>query len=94
MDIHIKAVFDGERAFWGDPLSDWVLLLYDVPESFWQGYGENLLNTGDPARIAIYKGMYFILNILEAARDQGNYEEPRKRLAAANKELEKLLQSK
>jgi fructosamine-3-kinase len=93
-DIHIKAVFDGERAFWGDPVSDWVLIIYDVPETFWQGYGENLLNTGDPACIAIYKGMYFILNILEAVRYQESYEEPRKRLSAVNKELEELLQLK
>ncbi len=93
-DIHLKAVFDGERAFWGDPASDWVLLLYDVPDTFWQGYGENLLTTRDPACIAIYKGMYSILNILEAVRYQESYEEPRKRLSAANKELEKLLQSK
>jgi fructosamine-3-kinase len=93
-DIHIKAVFDGERAFWGDPASDWVLILYDVPKAFWQGYGENLLNTRDPACIAIYKGMYFILNILEAVRFQESNEEPRKRLSAVNKELELLMLSK
>ena len=93
-NIHLKAVFDAERAFWGDPVSDWVLILYDVPDAFWQGYGENLLKTRDPACIAIYKGMYFILNILEAIRFQESCEQPRKRLAAVNKELEKLLQSK
>jgi fructosamine-3-kinase len=86
-DIHIKAVFDAERAFWGDPVSDWVLLLYDVPHSFWQGYGENLLETSAPARIAIYKGMYFILNILESVRFQQSDETPRKNLAAVNREL-------
>ena len=93
-DIHLKAVFDGERAFWGDPVSDWVLILYNVPDTFWQGYGENLLNTRDPACIAIYKGMYFIINILEAVRFQESCEEPRKRLSVVNKELEKFLQSK
>jgi aminoglycoside phosphotransferase (APT) family kinase protein len=93
-DIHLKAVFDGERAFWGDPASDWVLILYDVPEAFWQGYGENLLEIRDPACIAIYKGMYFILNILEAVRFQESHEEPRKWLSAVNKELEQLLQTR
>ena len=93
-DIHLKAVFDAERAFWGDPISDWVLILYGVPEAFWQGYGENLVNTSDPACIAIYKGMYFILNILEATRFQESYEEARKRLSAVNVELEKLLQTR
>lgn len=90
-DIHIKAVFDAERAFWGDPVSDWVLILYGVPEAFWQGYGENLLKTRDPICIAIYKGMYFILNILEAVRFQESDKEPRKSLSLINKELGKYL---
>lgn len=86
-DIHIKAVFDAERTFWGDPLSDWVLILYDLPGSFWQGYGRNLLEISEPARIAVYKGMYFILNILESVRFHQSDETPRKNLAAVNREL-------
>lgn len=65
-----------------------------MPDTFWQGYGENLLNTRDPACIAIYKGMYYILNILEAVRFHESCDEPRKRLSAVNKELEKLSQLK
>ena len=90
-DIHIKAVFDAERAFWGDPVSDWVLLLYNVPASFWQGYGKNLLQTADPACIALYKGMYFILNILEAVRFNESDQPYRQHLAAVNQVLEKYL---
>ena len=90
-DIHLKAVFDGERAFWGDPVSDWVLILYGVPDAFWQGYGDNPLKASEPARIAIYKGMYFILNILEAVRFQESVEQPVTRLSMVNNELEKLL---
>ena len=103
-DIHLNAVFDAERAFWGDPVSDWVLILYGVPEAFWQGYGENLPKTRDPVCIAIYKGMYFILNILEAVRfNQTDFKqsvcnqsdnEPRNRLSAVNKELRTYLKSK
>jgi aminoglycoside phosphotransferase (APT) family kinase protein len=89
-DIHLKAVIDAERAFWGDPVSDWVLILYGVPDEFWQGYGENLLQCSDPARIAVYKGMYFILNILEAVRFQESDEAPRMHLSAINKELDEL----
>ena len=88
-DIHLKAVIDGERAFWGDPVSDWALILYGVPDAFWQGYGNDLLKASDPVCIAIYKGMYFILNILEAVRFQETSEEPRRRLLMVNKELEK-----
>jgi aminoglycoside phosphotransferase (APT) family kinase protein len=85
--IHLKAVIDGERAYWGDPVSDWVLILYGVPDAFWQGYGYNLLKASDPACIAIYKGMYFIVNILEAVRFEESSQEPRKRLAMVNREL-------
>ena len=92
-DIHLKAVFDAERAFWGDPVSDWVLILYGVPDAFWQGYGENLPEASDPACVAVYKGMYFILNILEAVRFQESDEKPRSWLAAVNKELGKLSES-
>jgi fructosamine-3-kinase len=86
-DIHLKAVFDAERAFWGDPVSDWVLILYGVPDAFWQGYGENLPEASDPACIAVYKGMYFILNILEAVRFEESDEAPRSWLATVNQEL-------
>lgn len=89
--IRLKAVFDAERAFWGDPVSDWVLILFGKPDSFWQGYGENLEETSDPARVAVYKGMYFILNILEATRFDTAIAEPRGWLAGINKELEAVL---
>jgi fructosamine-3-kinase len=92
-DIHLKAVIDAERAFWDDPISDWVLLLYGVPDDFWQGYGKNLLKTSDPACLAIYQGMYFILNILEAVRFQESDEKPRKWLFAANQVPHEHLQS-
>ena len=92
-DIHLKAVFDAERAFWGDPISDWVLMLYGVPDAFWQGYGDNLLEASDPACIAVYKGMYFILNILETVRFEESPEEPERWLAAVNKELRELSES-
>ena len=89
-EIHLKAVIDGERAFWGDPLSDWVLLLYGVPAAFWRGYGENLLETGDPVRISVYRGMYYIVNILEATRFDDSDEVPRKRLSAINRALKEM----
>lgn len=88
--IHIKAVIDGERAYWGDPVSDWVMILYDKPAAFWQGYGENLPDNTDPARIAIYKGMYFILNILEATRCPDPAMTPVQWLAGVNRELARL----
>lgn len=86
-DIHIKAVFDAERAFWGDPLSDWVLILYGVPEAFWRGYGEDLLSTSALPLIKLYQGMYFILNILEAARFGESDDIPRGNLSKVNQSL-------
>jgi aminoglycoside phosphotransferase (APT) family kinase protein len=90
-DIHITAVIDGERAFWGDPASDWVLILYGVPDDFWHGYGENLMKSSNPALIAVYQGMYFILNILEAVRFRESDKEPRKYLYNINKKLTEYL---
>lgn len=89
--IQIKAVIDAERAFWGDPISDWVLLLLGVPEAFWQGYGENLLTNSDPLKLCAYKGMYFILNILETTRFDGDINEPKGWLSDVNCELERLI---
>lgn len=85
--IHLRAVIDGERAYWGDPVSDWALILSGVPDAFWQGYGENLVAASDPIVIAVYKGMYFILNLLETVRFQTSPDEPRGWLTAINREL-------
>ncbi len=64
----IKAVIDSERAYWGDPISEWVLLFFDLPDSFWDGYGRNLKEQSDERILSIYKGMYYMLNILESTR--------------------------
>ena len=87
--IRIEAVVDGERAYWGDPISDWVLILYDLPPAFWQGYGEDLLASTDPIRIALYRGMYFIVNILEENRVNASDAIPRQNLVDINAVLEK-----
>lgn len=86
-DIHIKAVIDGERAYWGDPISDWVLILYPLPDAFWAGYGENLLENTHPTLIALYRGMYFIVNILEACREKADKTTHRNNLSEINKRL-------
>ena len=83
----IAAVLDAERAFWGDPISDWVLLLYGVPDAFWQGYGVNLLEATDPKLVAIYRGMYYNLNILESTRFPESIEGYRKNLQRTNEIL-------
>ncbi|MEM8858189.1 MAG: aminoglycoside phosphotransferase family protein [Chloroflexota bacterium] len=92
-NIHLKAVFDAERAFWGDPVADWVLILYGVPNAFWTGYGENLLQTSHSTRIAIYKGMYFIVNILECVRFESSDKTYRELLSGINSELAGYLDS-
>ncbi len=89
-EIRIVGVIDGERAFWGDPLADWVLILYGVPEAFWRGYGEDLAAKGDGVRIDLYKGMYFMLNILETERFGTSDADPRRRLAEVNDRLRRV----
>lgn len=90
-NIHIKALIDCERAYWGDPLSEWVFVLSEIPEAFWQGYGQNLLKQADPVCVAIYQGMYFILNILEATRVDTSTKIAQGHL---NKVIEKLVSKK
>lgn len=80
----IKAVIDSERAYWGDPISEWVLLFFDLPESFWDGYGSNLKEQSDERILSIYKGMYYMLNILESTRFPAPIE-------PTLKELEKMI---
>lgn len=92
-DIHIKAVLDAERAFWGDPISDWVLIQYGVPDAFWQGYGQNIVESANPAVVEVYKGMYFLLNIIEATRFDDSDKQPRKALKGVNQYLCKLISS-
>ena len=67
-EVIITAVLDGERAYWGDPLSEWVFLFCDIPESFWQGYGKNLLSNASPILLNIYRGWFHIILMLEATR--------------------------
>ena len=86
-NIHIVAVIDCERAFWGDPISDWVLLFLDLPSTFWRGYGENLKANTDPVRMAVYKGMYYILNIIESERIDEHGGQAPGWLAEVNAEL-------
>ncbi|MFT5676682.1 MAG: hypothetical protein ACI808_002628 [Paraglaciecola sp.] len=62
-----------------------------MPDAFWKGYGENLLKASDPTCLAIYQGMYFILNIIEAVRFKESDEEPRKWLFALNEVLREYL---
>ena len=86
-DVNLAAVIDGERAFWGDPISDWVLLFYDLPVTFWQGYGEDLLASTNPTLLALYRGMYYVLNILESERFPEDIEPYRENLREVNKIL-------
>ena len=87
-DIRIRAVFDAERAYFGDPVSDWVSLLYGVPDAFWQGFGENLHGPENTTRMRLYKGMYFLLNLVETTRLKNDTEPPRQWLDVIVRELE------
>ena len=37
----ISALLDSERAFWGDPAAEWIFSYLDIPQSFWQAYGND-----------------------------------------------------
>lgn len=71
-EFKITGLLDSERAFWGDPLAEWIFYYVSVPQAFWKGYGTNLIapskNYGIEYRKNVYFGLYSIQIILETWR--------------------------
>ncbi|MCP3803792.1 aminoglycoside phosphotransferase family protein [Allokutzneria sp. A3M-2-11 16] len=81
--LHISALIDGERSFWGDPLADMASLALfgdiEQDEAFLTGYrqagGVLVFDDTTRARIALYQVYLYAIMLVEAV--------PRKRAAAA-----------
>ena len=71
----IGGLIDAERAFWGDPLADFVslALLGDIQqdEAFLAGYheagGPVRLDASSPVRLALYRSYLYLIMLVEAA---------------------------
>jgi aminoglycoside phosphotransferase (APT) family kinase protein len=70
----IGGLIDAERAFWGDPLADFVslALLGDInqDEAFLAGYrhadGPGKLNASSRVRLALYRSYLYLIMLVEA----------------------------
>jgi aminoglycoside phosphotransferase (APT) family kinase protein len=79
----IGGLIDAERAFWGDPLADFVslALLGDIrrDEEFLAGYreagGPARLDAGSPVRLALYRSYLYLIMLVEAV--PRGYDAPR-----------------
>jgi aminoglycoside phosphotransferase (APT) family kinase protein len=74
----ITGVLDVERAWWGDPLADWIMFLLDIRnnDTEWQGqlsafnkgYGKSESNKSTQFRQEIYKAMHIGTSAIWATR--------------------------
>lgn len=81
---YITGVLDTERAWWGDPLADWIMFLLSIrsEEKHWQprvtafdrGYGELERSESTRFRQEVYKAMHIGSSALWAAQ-HGNQED-------------------
>jgi aminoglycoside phosphotransferase (APT) family kinase protein len=70
----IVGVLDSERAWWGDPLSDWAMdraeqrSLPAERDAFWTGYGEMEEQPHHSWRRLLYRARHLVAGRIEAAR--------------------------
>lgn len=62
---NISGILDSERAYWGDEISEWVHYFFDIPDAYWDGYGPLYCPDEAESRRKLYKGMHYVLAILE-----------------------------
>lgn len=70
--IIISGILDAERAFWGEPLAEWIFSFLEIPDDFWQSYGTDLressLDNATLFRRRCYEARGSLQLILEAYR--------------------------
>lgn len=64
----IVGLLDAERAFWGDPMADWIHHRWEVSQSYWGGYGRIAPLDGGEFRTLAYRCMIGIQAFLESHR--------------------------
>jgi aminoglycoside phosphotransferase (APT) family kinase protein len=91
----IVSVLDTERAWWGDPLADWIMFLLSIrkEEAVWKprvaafqaGYGASPPTATMQFRQEVYKAMHIALSAVWSAR-HGNRED----IGRANQDLDRI----
>jgi aminoglycoside phosphotransferase (APT) family kinase protein len=68
-DGRISGLVDGERAFWGDPLAEFVSLALlgsiEDDSAFLTGYGFPAFDTSARTRLALYRAYLYLLMLVE-----------------------------
>jgi fructosamine-3-kinase len=70
-DGRITGLVDGERAFWGDPVAEFVSLALfgdiSADQAFFEGYGQVEFTEDVRRRLAMYRSYIFLIMIVEGA---------------------------
>ena len=81
----ITGLLDSERAFWGDPMAEWIFHDGTCAEAFWDGYGKRPMGGDAEFRNHAYTGLYAVQLYLEAWRFNLDDAPFRARLLAATR---------
>lgn len=85
----VAGILDAERAFWGEPASEWIFSFLDIPQAFWDRYGQIPEDVSAHFRKLIYVGRGAIQLCLEARRFNFDDSFAKKILAETNTRLAK-----
>ena len=89
----IVGLLDSERGLWGDPLAEWIFYFLEVPDAFWEAYGQPPEDAATRFRMAAYHGMYCVQLFLEAYRFGWDRDEFDRILAAKTAEMTEITRS-
>ena len=92
-DCNIVGLLDCERAFWGDPMAEWIFHDGTCGASFWESYGDRPIGKSARFREHAYTGLYAVQLYLEAWRFKLDDESFRRPLAGATMGMRDLLKS-
>lgn len=90
-ELKISGILDAERAFWGEPLAEWIFSFLDIPPGFWQVYGALPTDNSACFRKSVYQGRGAIQLCLEAWRFNFDSSFAQKNLCEINRTLERQL---
>lgn len=90
-EVKITGLLDAERAFWGDPMAEWIFHDGTCAPAFWETYGKRPEDPGSRFRDMAYTGLYAVQLFLEAWRFKLDDTPFRERLRKATCEMKEKL---
>lgn len=92
--LDVSGILDAERAFWGEPAAEWIFSFLDIPQQFWQVYGNLSDELSLRFRKLVYEGRGALQLCLEAWRFDFDDTFARKLLSRTNSALRRILPSR